>query len=177
MADSKKSVEAAMALSQDESTRLGLAFGTQKITPGQHVPKGDAQSAPELSFNGATGTYIVISIDLDAPFPAFSVLGPILHWNQPGLKPQPAADGTTHLVADNVPFIADYSGPGPPPPSRPHRYVFLLYEQPEGFDVAGFAPPGGAKVRLGKRVRYDLKAFEVAAKLGPVVACNYFVSN
>jgi phosphatidylethanolamine-binding protein len=95
---------------------------------------------------------------------------------QPGLKPEKAADGTTNLVAGDAPFIADYAGPGPPPPS-PHRYVFMLYEQPEGFDPAKFVPPGGKKVGIRPRMRYDLKAFEKEAKLGSVVASNYFLSN
>ncbi|KAH6661632.1 putative protease inhibitor [Halenospora varia] len=172
MPDLKQPVEAAMALAKDESTRLGLTFGTQKVTPGQHIPKGDAKSAPELSFNGATGTYIVLGIDLDVPFPSFSVLG-----NQPGLKPQPAADGTTSLVAGDAPFISDYAGPGPPPLSAPHRYVFLLYDHPDGFDSVKFAPPDGKKMGMRPRMKYDLRAFGTAAKLGPVVACNYFVSN
>jgi phosphatidylethanolamine-binding protein (PEBP) family uncharacterized protein len=71
----------------------------------------------------------------------------------------------------------DYAGPSPPPPSSPHRYVFLLYERPEGFDTAKFAPPGGKKVGVMPRVRYELKKFEKEAKLGPVVASNYFLSN
>lgn len=96
---------------------------------------------------------------------------------QPGLKPEKGADGTTNLVAGDAPFIANYAGPGPPPPSSPHRYVFMLYEQPEGFDPAKFAPPGGKKLGIRPRMRYDLKAFEKEAKLGPVVASNYFLSN
>lgn len=80
-------------------------------------------------------------------------------------------------MADNAPFIADYIGPGPPPPSAPHRYVFLLYEQPEEFDIARFASKGGKKVGIWPRARWDLEAFEREAKLGPVVASNYFFSN
>jgi hypothetical protein len=53
----------------------------------------------------------------------------------------------------------------------------MLYEQPEGFDPAKFAPPSGKRVGIRPRVRYDLKAFEKEAKLGPVVASNYFLSK
>ena len=53
----------------------------------------------------------------------------------------------------------------------------MLYEQPEEFDLAKFAPPGGKKVGIRPRIRYDVKAFEKEAKLGPVVASNYFLSN
>lgn len=96
---------------------------------------------------------------------------------QPSLKPQKAADGTISLVAGDAPFIVDYAGPGPPPPSAPHRYVFMLYEQPQGFDLAKFVSPGGKKVGVRPRIRYDVTAFEKEAKLGPVVASNYFFSS
>lgn len=96
---------------------------------------------------------------------------------QSGLKPEQAADGTTNLVANGTPFIADYAGPGPPPFSSPHRYVFMLYEQPEGFSLTKYAPSGGKNMGIRQRMRYDLGAFEKEAKLGPVVACNYFLSN
>jgi len=105
------------------------------------------------------------------------VLGPILHWIQPGLKPETAADGTTKLSAVGTPFVANYIGPAPPPPSSPHRYVFLLYKQPEGFDGAKFAPPGGKNLGNWSRMRFDLGEWEKKAKLGPVIASNYFVSN
>ncbi|KAN0098461.1 putative protease inhibitor [Hyaloscypha variabilis] len=172
-----KYIEAAVALSKDKSKVLSVTFGTHKVIPGEHIPKGEAQTTPDLNFNVATGTYIVVCVDPDAPFPGFGILGPALHWLQSGLKPERSADGTTNLVAGDTPFMADYAGPGPPPPSSPHRYVFLLYEQPEGFDVAKYAPPDGKKVGIRPRVRYDLKAFEAQAKLGPVVASNYFFSK
>lgn len=35
-----KNIEAALALSKDESKVLGLTIGTQNVTPGQHIPKG-----------------------------------------------------------------------------------------------------------------------------------------
>jgi phosphatidylethanolamine-binding protein (PEBP) family uncharacterized protein len=73
--------------------------------------------------------------------------------------------------------VADYAGPAPPPPSASHRYVFMLYEQPEGFNAKKYAPADGKKMGLWPRVRYDLAAFENRAKLGPVIACNYFNSK
>ncbi|KIM98724.1 hypothetical protein OIDMADRAFT_43542 [Oidiodendron maius Zn] len=172
-----KYVEATLALAKDESKTLGLTLGTKNVTAGEKIPKAEAQSAPELSFAGTTGTYLVIGLDIDAPFPSFDILGPILHWIQPGLKPEIAADGTTRLSAAGTPFVANYIGPAPPPPSSPHRYVFLLYEQPEGFDGAKFAPRGGKKLSNMHRMRFDLAAWEKKANLGPVIASNYFVSN
>jgi phosphatidylethanolamine-binding protein len=120
---------------------------------------------------------MVVNVDLDGPFPSFPILSPILHWIQPGLQPQAADNGPAKLLAHDTPWIVDYGGPAPPPGSAVHRYVFLLYEQPAGFDVKEWAPADGGHVgRLG-RIRYDLGAFEKKVGLGPVVAASYFCSN
>lgn len=37
--------------------------------------------------------------------------------------------------------------------------------------------PGGQPMTHFKRMRYDYVAFEKEAKLGPLIASNYFVSN
>ena len=80
-------------------------------------------------------------------------------------------------MSTETPFVADYAGPGPPPVSGPHRYVFLLYDQPADFDVSKYAPAGGKGLGIKGRVRYNLAAFEREAGLGPVVAANWFCSN
>ncbi|KAK9644464.1 hypothetical protein HCH54_006897 [Aspergillus fumigatus] len=82
-------VEAVLSAAEKDSSKLlGLAFGEQRITtPGQYLPRSDAQKEPQISFNVSSGTYIVISLDIDAPFPSLGFLGPILHWIHPGFKP------------------------------------------------------------------------------------------
>lgn len=119
-----------------------------------------------------SGTYLVIGLDIDAPFPSFDVLGPILHWVQPGLK---AEEGP--VLKPTQPFVANYIGPAPPPGSSPHRYIFFLYEQPEGFDGAKYAPAGGKPLSNWNRMRASLDDLEREYKLGPIVAVNYFKSN
>ncbi|OTB00529.1 hypothetical protein M426DRAFT_65633 [Hypoxylon sp. CI-4A] len=176
-----KSVKAALSLIEnDKSKVLGLSIGQHKnIQPGQYVAKADAQSEPELSFASLSPekTYLVVNLDIDAPFPSFGVLGPVLHWRQPGFKATPLADGEGFSLKSTEPFVTDYIGPAPPPISSPHRYIFFLYEQPEGFDAKKYAPPEGKKVPATQRMRYDLDAWEKEAKLGPVLALNYFNSN
>ncbi len=115
---------------------------------------------------------MVVGLDIDAPFPSFGVLGPILHWIQPGLK----IDNTNKLNPTE-PFVANYIGPAPPPGSAPHRYVFFLYEQPPAFDGSKYAPPGGKNLSNWNRMRFDLDAWEKKAGLGAVLATNYFKSN
>lgn len=101
------------------------------------------------------------------------MLGPILHWIQPGLR----ADVASGMLKTTASFVANYIGPAPPPGSAPHRYVFLLYEQPEGFEGAEYAPANGKELSNWYRIRYDLESWEKTAGLGEVVGVNYFVSN
>ncbi|KAK9321082.1 phosphatidylethanolamine-binding protein [Lipomyces orientalis] len=174
-----ESVNTALSLIEnDKSKILGLTVGKYNVVPGQFIPRSDAQSPPELAFNvqSPSGTYMVIGLDIDAPFPSFGVLGPILHWIQPDLKTQLTENGPSILKV-TAPFVANYIGPAPPPGSAPHRYIFFLYEQPPNFDGKKYAPPGGKNLSNWHRMRYDLGAWEKEIKLGPVLAANYFRSN
>ncbi|THC90915.1 hypothetical protein EYZ11_009632 [Aspergillus tanneri] len=59
------------------------------ISPKQGLTKSapDAQSPPTISFAASPETtYMVVGLDIDAPFPSFNILSPILHWIQSGLK-------------------------------------------------------------------------------------------
>lgn len=120
---------------------------------------------------------MVVGLDIDAPFPSFGVLGPILHWIQPGLKPTTPSDQGPAVLKATAPFVANYIGPAPPPGSAPHRYTFFLYGQPAGFDGKKYAPPGWKNLGNWSRMRYDLGAWEKEIGLGPVLASNYFRSN
>ncbi|KAK4233714.1 phosphatidylethanolamine-binding protein [Achaetomium macrosporum] len=172
-----KTVEQALAtLEKDKSKALGLALAKHaSIEPGQFVPRADAQAAPELFIPAGSPekTYMVVCLDPDAPFASFPILGPVNHWCQSGLRLS-AAEGNGKLETSD-PFLVDYIGPGPPPGAAPHRYVFLLYEQPANFDIKAHA--SGKHVGVGGRARYDLEAWEKKIGLGEVVAVNYFKSN
>ena len=116
---------------------------------------------------------MVIALDLDAPFPSWTGLGPILHWIQPGFKAGP----NNNTLTSSQPFVANYIGPAPPPGSAPHRYSFFLFEQPDGFDGEMYAPANGKPLGNWNRMRYDLDGWRKKAKLGEPLAVNCFVSN
>ncbi|KJZ77692.1 hypothetical protein HIM_02869 [Hirsutella minnesotensis 3608] len=171
---SNKSVQTGLALIEgDKSKVLGLTVGKHTVEPGQYIPRADAQEAPQLRFQAANpdGTYLIMSLDIDAPFPSLDVLGPALHWIQPGLK----ADGAALTARE--PFVANFVGPAPPPGSAPHRYCFFLYEQPAGFDAKAHAPANGAKMGIWGRMRFSLDDWERKIGLGPILAANYYTSN
>jgi phosphatidylethanolamine-binding protein (PEBP) family uncharacterized protein len=115
---------------------------------------------------------MVVALDLDAPFPSFGVLGPVLHWIQPGFKA-----GPDNTLSSHEPFVANYVGPAPPPGSAPHRYTFFLFEQPDTFNGKQYAPADGAPLSNWYRPRYDLDAWQEKAQLGEPLAVNYFLSN
>ncbi|KAM0147350.1 hypothetical protein ACHAQE_004925 [Botrytis cinerea] len=161
-------------IEKDSSKVLGVIYNTAAITPKQYLPRSEAQTAPKLSFAvpNPSSTYLIVMLDLDAPFPSLQLLGPILHWIQPGYK----ADANGVLTTDD-PFVANYIGPAPPPGSSPHRYSFYLFEQPEDFDGRKYAPAGGKPLSNWYRMRYDLDSWQKTARLGEPVAANYFLSN
>ncbi|KAA8642719.1 YbhB/YbcL family Raf kinase inhibitor-like protein [Aspergillus tanneri] len=176
------SIKKALSLIEDDVSKvLGLNVGKHAgIRPGQYIPRADAQSPPELFFRdlSPSSTYMVIGLDIDAPFPSFGVLGPILHWIQPGLQPTPSdSDPNVHTLKVTAPFVANYIGPAPPPGSSPHRYIFILYEQPAGFNGKKYAPPSGQNLGNMHRMRYNLDSWEKEIRLGSTVAANYFNSN
>jgi hypothetical protein len=182
------------AQTTDPSKTLGVILNGKAITAKQYVPRAgksrrrvmfpakdlsltilpDAQSAPEISYAvpDPSATYMVVALDLDAPFPSFGFLGPILHWIQPGFKA-----GLGDMLTSDDPFVANYIGPAPPPGSAPHRYAFFLFEQPNDFNGQQHAPAGGAPLSNWHRMRYDLDVWQKTAKLGEPLAINYFLSN
>lgn len=110
------------------------------------------------------------------------MLGPILHWVQPGLHASAASSASSHVLleaspAAEAPVIANYIGPAPPPGSAPHRYAFFLYEQPEGFEGRTFAPKDGKTLGIFDRMRASLDDWVKKLGLGEVLAVNYFNSN
>ncbi|KAI0126699.1 phosphatidylethanolamine-binding protein [Xylariales sp. AK1849] len=166
--------EALAASEADKAKVLQLSYSGKALSAGEYVPRADAQSPPEISWPGAseTSTYLIVALDLDAPFPSFGVLGPILHWIQPGVTA-----AASKVLTSSGPFVANYIGPAPPPGSSPHRYTFFLYEQPEGFDGSKWAPPKGQTLPNTKRMWYNLDAWEKTAHLGKPLAVGYFKSN
>lgn len=54
--------------------------------------------------------------------------------------------------------------------------MFLLYEQPEGFEAKNHVIEGEKK-ELWKRIRFDFDAWVKAVGLGDVLAVTYFRSN
>ncbi|KIX96034.1 uncharacterized protein Z520_08289 [Fonsecaea multimorphosa CBS 102226] len=168
-------LKSVLSLIEDNDAKtLRVSFSSRKVKPGDKIPKREAQEVPTLGWNAASGQkFLVVCLDIDAPFPTFAPLSPVLHWLQTGLAAEGSTSGGDLTSPD--PAIAHWAAPGPPPLSSPHRYIFLLYDQPADFDTRTLAKAGGFGIR--ERMRWDLSRFEQQAKLGPAVAATYFLSN
>lgn len=97
-------------------------------------------------------------------------LSPICHWLQTDLD---------HKFATTTPPVISYHGAGPPPiAQKPHRYVFMLFKQPGGFEKQSLkcARPEGEAFPMIGRMRFDFESVVEEAGLGEVVAANWFVS-
>jgi hypothetical protein len=104
-------------------------------------------------------------IDQDVPRNGTTVT--LLHWLQPAL--QRSASNTTLVVAANSTVQgAEYRPPTPPGGSGPHRYSFILYDQPSNFSI-----PSEYTSVLSTRVGFNLTAFGAAVGLGQPLAGNY----
>lgn len=162
---------------------LGVTYGSSHPIPkpGAFLSRSDAVPTPTLYLSASSGRFVTCCIDLDAPFPSLPFLSPIPHYIQSDLVPsgQPitADDGTKYelKVDGNVKPIIAYAGPRPPPISAPHRYLFLLYEQPINFEKSNLGLPEEFGIR--DRMRWNHSEFEKKAGLGRVVAGNYFTSK
>lgn len=106
-------------------------------------------------------------------------MSPILHWMQPNIIAEQTSGEASglKLAHDESEVIANWAPPRPPPGAAPHRYVFFLYEQPEGFQAVKWKSADGKPLGLWKRIRFDLDGFEKEVGLGKAAAVGLFCSN
>lgn len=74
--------------------------------------------------------------------------------------------------------LASWLAPAPPGFSAPHRYVFLVWEQPEkmsGEQVREKLGLGKGEAGLWGKTRWDVEGFVRKLKLGEVVAGTWMV--
>lgn len=71
--------------------------------------------------------------------------------------------------------LSDYIGSGPPKGTGLHRYVFLVYKQPEKCDFSKVTKlPNNSGANRGK---FSISKFAQQFKLGPPIAGNFFVAK
>ncbi|KAG9222016.1 hypothetical protein CCMSSC00406_0010381 [Pleurotus cornucopiae] len=140
--------------------------GVGETSPGQSLTRAQVASAPTFTVTpgsgSLSGTYTLAMVDF-GPVGSDQSKGVTRHWLVNGLTITNSAFSNTSAVA-----ITQYAGPAPPAGSGPHRYAFLLWEQPSTFT----APAAFSQPNMGVST-FDVNAYATDAKLGAVIAGNY----
>ncbi|OJJ54771.1 hypothetical protein ASPSYDRAFT_93672 [Aspergillus sydowii CBS 593.65] len=144
------------------STELGVTYGNKSVELGNLFRVSEVKSAPTISFakeadSPESQLYTLLLVDPDAPTPDDPKYAYWRHWVVSGLKPGNGIEPASALTK--------YLGPGPKDDSAPHRYLFLLFREPEGLDLSKEDVGGEEFVE-----RRSFPAAEWTAKHGLVLA-------
>ncbi|KAL4812431.1 phosphatidylethanolamine-binding protein [Aspergillus spinulosporus] len=117
------------------TTELSISFGEKAVSLGNLFRVSEVKSAPTVSFvkeeqSPESHLYTLLLVDPDAPTPDDPKFAYWRHWVVSGLT---ASQG---ISAESAKTLTEYLGPGPKDDSRPHRYLFLLFREPEGLALS-----------------------------------------
>lgn len=146
------------------------ALLTVKYPSGVEVSEGNiltptqVKDLPKVQWQAKDNSYYTVCMtDPDAPSRKEPTYREWHHWlvgNVPGNK---ISEGET---------LSEYVGSGPPPDTGLHRYVFLIYEQPDGkikFDEPRLTNRSGEN-----RGGFSIRKFAEKYKLGDPIAGNLY---
>ena len=156
--------------SNDLKGDFSVIYSKGSVTAGEVNAPGATASAPKVAFvlPGNEGKkYTLIKTDPDAPDRTGHAFREFIHWVVTDISAESLAAG------DAIGNTAlDYLGVGAPYNSGLHRYIFLLFEQPEGCDPAATLA-GAFEGRGGKKSCVAA----AAAGLGPIVGMTWYESQ
>jgi len=175
-------------LAQKGKETLRIHFPSSTITEaGTYIARDVTKDTPYITVLSSLvkqdAKYILVQIDLDAPFASAPFLAPICHGINTDLVVSGEVDAAGFVkLESSVPAVVPHGPAGPPPLAAPHRYVFMLWQQTErsGEDQirAALALEKGKEVAISSRMRFDEEGFEKNMNLSAEpLAGNYFTSN
>ncbi|CUA73714.1 hypothetical protein RSOLAG22IIIB_01229 [Rhizoctonia solani] len=159
---------------------LNFTTGVGRPEIGQAVTRTNVSDTPVLMirgtaeaeaqaggpFNVTTVRYTVLCIDGNTAGSS-NPGGYNLHYLENNLAYGENHDHTVTLNSTGSPVVA-YAAPNPPAGSGPHRYIWLTYAQPEGFNAPS-TPAAGSGVAL-----FNLTQYTSAANLSDPIVGTYF---
>lgn len=165
-------------------TDLGIAFnprfllevsfpqapGYITLHAGLPVPRNATVGPPSFTALGTaqTGPFVIISVDPDVPTPQNRTLAQIRHLLAPNFSALDSAP-VFRLLTNSTPAISPYLQPGPPAGSPAHRYIFLLFDQPEGFNDQTLV------TQTTPIALFNVSAFAAATGLGAPIAGTFML--
>jgi phosphatidylethanolamine-binding protein (PEBP) family uncharacterized protein len=154
----------------DPSALLTVNYeGVGGISPGEALTEDQVGTIPTVSVTPAnssvslSGNFTIMMVDADIVGTDESG-GVNRHWLENGVT----ISGTS-LANSSAVAITQYAGPGPAAGSGPHRYVILLYSQPQTFQA-----PSGLTGPVPGVNKFNLSTYVQESNLGPLVAGMYY---
>jgi len=138
-----------------------------KATLGNELTPTHVKHQPWVKWDDASPSsyYTICMVDPDAPARLKPTEKEWQHWlvvNIPGID---ISEGET---------LSEYIGAKPSPISGFHRYVFLVYRQPQKIK---FDEPRLTKRMADKREKFSIAKFAVKYKLNNPIAGNFFIAQ
>ncbi|KAF8989029.1 phosphatidylethanolamine-binding protein [Cyathus striatus] len=154
---------------------LEVTFPEGKNSPiilhaGVQLPRNATAGPPIFSVIGTAskGPFVIAAVDPDAPTPQNPTAAQIRHFL--GGNFVPALIGphiSTPLLTNSTPAISNFAQPTPPAGSDAHRYIFLLFEQPRGFNTQTLVTPSTSIAN------FNISSFAAAVGLGNPIAGTF----
>ncbi|KAF2190971.1 PEBP-like protein [Zopfia rhizophila CBS 207.26] len=115
---------------------LSVTFSAKPLKHGNLFRVSEVKSEPTISFAAPVShTYTLLLVDPDAPTPDDPKFAYWRHWIVSGIKTSPSPEDNSNSV-DTGTTLTQYLAPGVKDESAPHRYMFLLYQEPPNLSLS-----------------------------------------
>ncbi|KAF8802181.1 PEBP-like protein [Phlegmacium glaucopus] len=134
------------------------------LKAGIQLPRNATAGPPIFSLFGhaGPGPFVVAAVDPDAPTPQNPTSAQIRHFLGGNFF-----HDFPFLLRNTTPAISNFRQPTPPAGSDPHRYVFLLFNQPDNFNDQTLVTPA-TPVSL-----FNISEFASAVGLGEPIGGTF----
>lgn len=116
---------------------LAVSFTSKSPSNGSLVRVSEAKEIPSVTFStsnpGSAQSFTFLLIDPDAPTPDDPKFAYWRHWVVTNISPSGSGDESGDVKDGKT--LTQYLAPGPKDESGPHRYLFLLFKEPQGFSI------------------------------------------
>ena len=116
---------------------LNVSFPSKSPTNGSLVRVSEVKEKPSVTFSssnpGNAQSFTFLLIDPDAPTPDDPKFSYWRHWVVVNVPSSASGDGSGDVKDGET--LTQYLAPGPKDESGPHRYLFLLFKEPQGFSI------------------------------------------
>ncbi|XP_021968398.2 protein D3 [Folsomia candida] len=157
--------------SAGDATSLEVKYGHVAIDNGTRMTTNQVSEPPTtVKWNADPNKFYVLAmIDPDAPAYFVPLFGETVHWMVVNIQGDDISTGEQ---------LASYLPPSPPIGGGAHRFVFVVYEQPELKGVRiGFTFTEKFDATVRSRYRFSMRTFANTYNLGEPIAQNYFTAG